>query len=240
MGLKMGSVICQPVTDVLRHVMQSKHVTLFNYLDDIICIHRHQNADTEFNMLYFLFKFLGLPVNSKKVVPPSRSLTCIGTIVDADTGQMSIPQSKCLEILDLDYHHRSCSHISKKQLQSLLGKLLYLHRCIIPAGTFVNRLLNKLHQATMPVKVCEDVRIYHGLYIFYYNYGKVMFSQGKPAYDVFVDTCLGWVTGWVTFGMTMHMLPLATFKQPGRGHGGRVVTLSPPTSAAGDRSPSWP
>ena len=25
-----------------------------------------------------------------------------------------------------------------------------------------------------------------------------------------------------------------------RGHGGRVVTLSPPTSAAGDRSPSWP
>ena len=24
------------------------------------------------------------------------------------------------------------------------------------------------------------------------------------------------------------------------GHGGRVVTLSPPTSAAGVRSPSWP
>ena len=26
----------------------------------------------------------------------------------------------------------------------------------------------------------------------------------------------------------------------GGGHGGRVVTLSPPTSAAGVRSPSWP
>ena len=25
-----------------------------------------------------------------------------------------------------------------------------------------------------------------------------------------------------------------------RGHGGRVVTLSPPTSEAGVRSPSWP
>ena len=25
-----------------------------------------------------------------------------------------------------------------------------------------------------------------------------------------------------------------------RGHGGRVVTVSPPTSAAGVRSPSWP
>ena len=25
-----------------------------------------------------------------------------------------------------------------------------------------------------------------------------------------------------------------------RGYGGRVVTLSPPTSEAGDRSPSWP
>ena len=30
------------------------------------------------------------------------------------------------------------------------------------------------------------------------------------------------------------------FKTLWRGHGGRVVTLSPPTSAAGVRSPSWP
>ena len=28
--------------------------------------------------------------------------------------------------------------------------------------------------------------------------------------------------------------------ETGRGHGGRVVTLSPPTSVAGVRSPSWP
>ena len=34
--------------------------------------------------------------------------------------------------------------------------------------------------------------------------------------------------------------PSITFELDLRGHGGRVVTLSPPTSAAGVRSPSWP
>ena len=33
---------------------------------------------------------------------------------------------------------------------------------------------------------------------------------------------------------------LEAFNSLRRGHGGRVVTLSPPTSAAGVRSPSWP
>ena len=33
---------------------------------------------------------------------------------------------------------------------------------------------------------------------------------------------------------------LLQFNSQIRGHGGRVVTLSPPTSEAGVRSPSWP
>ena len=192
MGLKTGSALCQRVTDVLRHVMRSKNVTLFNYIDDVICVHRRQNADAEFKMLYSLFEFLGIPVNPKKVVPPTRSLTCMGVILDVDAGQMSIPQSKCLEILDLCYHYRACSHITKKQLQSLLGKLLYLHRCVIPARTFVNRLLNKLRQTTTRVKVCDDVKkdlTWFIQFLLQFN-GKIMFTQAKPEYDVFVDACL--------------------------------------------------
>ena len=38
---------------------------------------------------------------------------------------------------------------------------------------------------------------------------------------------------------TMENLDLV-YQTSSRGHGGRVVTLSPPTSAAGVRSPSWP
>ena len=37
-----------------------------------------------------------------------------------------------------------------------------------------------------------------------------------------------------------HLIPLPRSSVRHRGHGGRVVTLSPPTSEAGVRSPSWP
>ena len=101
MGMKTGSALCQHTADVLHHVMTSRGVRTFNYMDEVICVHRRQNADTEFETLYSLFEFLGIPINPKKVVPPSHSLTCMGIKVDLDAKQLSIPQEKLLEILDL-------------------------------------------------------------------------------------------------------------------------------------------
>ena len=71
MGMKTGSALCQRTTDVIRHVMQSKNVRLYNYIEDIICVHQRHNARQEFDALYSLFEFLGLPINPKKVVPPA-------------------------------------------------------------------------------------------------------------------------------------------------------------------------
>ena len=45
---------------------------------------------------------------------------------------------------------------------------------------------------------------------------------------------------WESFGVVTFDIVALLQGQTRGGHGGRVVTLSPPTSAAGDRSPSWP
>ena len=188
MGMKTGSALCQCVTDVIRHVMSSKGVMLWNYIDDVICIHKRENTSAEFDLLYSLFEFLGIPMNPKKVVPPTRVLTCMGIIVDIDAGLLSIPHSKCMEILDLYRHYRTHARISHRQLQSLLGKLLYLHRCVIPARAFVNRLLTKLHQTMTHIKVCHEMKKDLFLVILFlekFN-GKVMFTQVKHQYDVFL------------------------------------------------------
>ena len=141
MEMKTGSALCQHVTDVLKYIMKSKNVILYNYIDDVICVQKRQNALSEFELLYSLFEVLGIPMNPKKVLPPTRVLTCMGIVIDDDAGQLSIPQEKCLEILDLCRHYRFCRFITKKQLQALLGKLLYLYQCVIPARMFVNHLL---------------------------------------------------------------------------------------------------
>ena len=40
MEAKTSSALCQRTTDVLRHIMTSKGVQLYNYIDDVICIHK--------------------------------------------------------------------------------------------------------------------------------------------------------------------------------------------------------
>ena len=109
MGMKTGSALCRRTTDVIRHIMQSKNVRVFNYIDDVICVHERQNACQEFDTLYSLFEFLGLPINPKKVVPPTSALICMGIQVDVASVMVTIPHDKCLQILDM------CRHFTTKK-----------------------------------------------------------------------------------------------------------------------------
>ena len=138
MGMKTGSALCQCTTDILRHIMASLDINVCNYVNDIIFNHSHHNAMHEFHTLYSLLEFLGLPINPKKVCPPSRLVTCMDIYVNVDTGSLTIPQEKCLQNLDM--------------CRDLVGKLIYLENSststdvfLLPARIFVDRLLNSLH-----------------------------------------------------------------------------------------------
>ena len=156
MGMKTRSALCQRTTDIIQNIMISQGVATYNYIDDVICIHKSANATAEFDLLFSLFEFLGVPVNPKKVVSPSKSLTCMGIDVNVDTKQLTILHEK-VDILDLCKLYIKTKTITKKQLQSLLSKLLYLHGCVALARFFANRLLNKLITATGRINIDEDV-----------------------------------------------------------------------------------
>ena len=171
--------------------MASLGINIYNYVD-IICIHRRHNTTHEFRTLYSLFEFLGLPINPKKVCPPSRSLTCMGIGVNVDDGTLTIPQDKCLQILDMRRVLVQKKFISKKSLSSLLGKLSYLHRCVPPARIFVNRLLNALCSGHNRIKVTHDMVkdiTWFIQFLQHFN-GTVMFPQLRPQVQVYVDACL--------------------------------------------------
>ena len=215
MGIKMGSALCQRTTDVIRHVMTSRDVRMYNYIDDVICIHKRHNADAEFDVLHSLFEFLGVPVNPKKVVRPCRSLTCMGIEVDLDMRQLRIPHTKIIEILDMCQLITAKRVISRKQLQSLLGKLLYVHRCVPPARIFVNRLLNTLRNANEKIKVNSDMLqdiMWFQQFLRKFN-GKIMFKDTREAFDVYIDASLtGMGACWNenAYAVSRHILATAT------------------------------
>ena len=130
-----------PITDLVRFIMAKKGYTVHNYIDDIYaCCHKDQ-AQSLIDSLIEVLQSIGLPVNSKKVHPPQSRLSIMGFIVDVNTKTFSFEREK------LDKIHKQCllaftSRImTRRDLQSLLGKLLYIARCVRAARIFLNRIL---------------------------------------------------------------------------------------------------
>ena len=141
-----------------------------------------------YQCLLDLLRRLGLDISQKKLCPPSTKAICLDIEVDTIRRTISVPDEKLRRICQMvdDWDNRRFCSVC--QLQSLLGHLMYIQKCVRPSCFFVNRILELLRS----------------------NYDANSITLNHD------------------------------FKRDIRGHSGRVATLSPPTSEAGVRSPSWP
>ena len=133
--------------DAVRFLMASQHYWVLNYLDDIIGASLPDAVFDAFTILNNLLEALGLPVNHKKVAAPTHKITCLGIDVDAKEGTLSVPDEKLQKIKNLCLVWQSKSQATRKQLQSLIGHLMHIHKFIRPARLFTNRMLTVLRGA---------------------------------------------------------------------------------------------
>ena len=103
---------------------------------------------------------LGLTISKSKLVVPATKAVCLGVLIDTKNGTVSIPP-EMLEQVNNTVHQWLSKHVvTKRQLQSLLGLLLYVHKCVKPARFFLNRMLDLLRSSheTTKVTLTEDFR----------------------------------------------------------------------------------
>ena len=88
----------------------------------------------------------------------------MGILVDIKNGKISIPEAKLLEITKfIRTGPRNSMH--QHQLQSLLGILLYIDKCVVLAFLFVNRLLQVLRNTPWAITTEYDIMvIYEQIY----------------------------------------------------------------------------
>ena len=140
-GWVHGSATFQRLSDAIVYIMRRKGYDLVAYIDDYIGIAPAEVAHSQFDFLSSILTRLGLPMNPDKRVPPCKALTCLGIHVDIDKASLSIDHDKFRAIHTECFHVSGKKYLSKRSFQSLLGKLIYLHKCVVPARTFVNRIL---------------------------------------------------------------------------------------------------
>ena len=141
-GYRHGSVFFEKVTNSIRYIVkQHGFPYLYNYVDNLIYCGLPSNIHQSFETLLELLTQLGLAINPKRLVAPCTSLVCLGILINTETRTMSVPPDKLNNVTDMCQQWQTKQFCSKRQLQSLLGSLLYVTKCVKPARTFLNRML---------------------------------------------------------------------------------------------------
>ena len=140
-GWTLGTVAFHLCSEAIAFIMDKQHIKLHCYIDDYMAVVPRARAGATFQRMHTLLQDLGLPVNMDKFTPPTKRLACLGIEVDIEANILCIAPDKLDEIYQECLLVRKKTHLTKKQFQSLLGKLLYIQKCVKPSSIFVNRIL---------------------------------------------------------------------------------------------------
>ena len=126
------------------HFMSREGHDVTNYIDDVIGHALHSKAYESFNRLYQMLHKLGFDISNHKLVPPTTKAICLGVEISTTEFTVSIPPAKMQEITEICKTWNGKTSCSKRELQSLLGKLLYISKCVRASRVFLNRMLDLL------------------------------------------------------------------------------------------------
>ena len=144
-GARASSGHMQRVTDSIVAILARLGVVAHMYLDDLIVVsHTLEAANAQYDIARSLLAELGLPEAHDESQTPWTSIKWLGITIDSVNGTLSIPQEKLAETIELIKAFSTRRSISRKQFQSLLGKIMHIAKCIRPARLFMARLLDEL------------------------------------------------------------------------------------------------
>ena len=206
-GLRHSGLSGQRVSDAVSWILRQMGLDtdmemlyqICNYVDDFGGVEStEQRAYAAFNALGELLNDLGLQESRKKAVPPTTCITFLGVQFDSNLMEMSVPPEKITEVKAEIARWARKSTISKRELQSLLGKLFWVAKVVKYARAFMGRLLDQLRSLSKvhdgkKVKFSEESKkdvIWWGEYLEHFN-GVAMIVNEDPiplSYEQLLDT----------------------------------------------------
>ena len=156
-GLRHSGLNGQKITDAVSWILRrlgldeenGRMYMVVNYVDDLGGVEDNfDRANAAYTKLHWLLGDLGLDESIKKAEAPSTCMTYLGVQFNSVDMTMSVPPDKLTEIkAEISLWKRKTT-VTKKQLQSLLGKLFWVARVVQHARPFMGRLLAQLRTMT--------------------------------------------------------------------------------------------
>lgn len=121
-----------------------------HYLDDFLFVGKADTDDCLFalNRFLYLSNFFGIPLAVDKTVYPTHRIEFLGITIDSLAMEFFLPDSKIIRLKLLLHKLLSAKKTTLRDLQSLLGMLVFTSR-VIPMGRVFTK---RLYKATCGVK----------------------------------------------------------------------------------------
>ena len=138
MGMRSAPYIAQRVTNAIAYI----HRQLQYYVDDFVGAETRQRVWQAYKALTTLLRDLRVDTSADKLVPPTTRLEFLGITFDSTTQTMEISEQKMTDITrELDtWMYRTTAN--RREVESLIGKLQFLAKCIRAGRVFLSRLIN--------------------------------------------------------------------------------------------------
>ena len=204
MGSRSAAFLCQRVTNAVSYLAQKQGIVVLNYLDDLCSVSNEEDSVPNFDKITVLLKELGLEEAQDKSVRPGTRVEFLGVLFDTVSQTMEVTGERLSEISDLISEWLSKVKSTKRELQSLIGKLVFICKCVFSSRIFICRMLDTLrtlraqhHRFRITQEFRKDLlwwfkflKVYNGT-----TYIPEM-SWKKPDVLLSTDACLTGCGGW--------------------------------------------
>lgn len=144
MGGRSSPYICMRVTNMICRIMGNLDHYVLCYVDDFIGIDVEQKIWENYYMLNRLLRDTGVREAVDKAVQPAEVVECLGTGFDLQNKLLFVTSERVDELTALLQTWRGKTWYTRKQLESLIGKLQFVTNCVRPGRVFISRLINEL------------------------------------------------------------------------------------------------
>lgn len=193
-GASLSPGIFHRLTQAVKRIMSRKGFDLMIvYLDDFLIISRSKEACAQaLSVLIQLLRKLGFAIHWGKVIDPTQRITFLGIELDSIEMTLRLPQDK-LDLLRQELKSfLNRNRASKRQLQSLAGRLSWAASVVRGGRVFLRRIFNKIsmlrhgsHRTQLSTEVRQDINWWFQC-VHVFN-GKSALLDSLPLECVFTD-----------------------------------------------------
>ena len=171
------------------------YMSVVCYRDDFLIVKpTYDKCKAAMSFLMWLLHRLGFSISYNKVLGPSQVMVFLGTELNTLDMSLALPHDKLQKNRQSNAHATLRCRLTKRELQSIIGKLSWAIQVIHGGRFYLRRLLDRIHSLRYPshsTRLTRDMHADMAWWLHFMNVinGHAKMVESRPAAPMVIDAC---------------------------------------------------